>query len=97
VLGNVNRWRQQMGLPELDAPALAELPRIRVLGGEAIVVDLEGDFRDDMRRPPVPQARMLGAIRVRAQDVVFVKMTGPAAVVAPEREAFLDFCRSLRE
>lgn len=43
VLSNVNRWRRQVGLPEIEASQLAgETTRVELDGATAIVVDLVG-------------------------------------------------------
>jgi hypothetical protein len=94
ALANVNRWRQQMGRPALARAEIEDLPRIDVLGGEALVVEVDGSFTG-MDGARVDEAYLLGAVCTLADCTVFVKLTGPRDVVAPERERFVAFCRSL--
>jgi hypothetical protein len=82
---NVARWRRQLGLGPPSAAELAALPRIEVLGSEGYLVESEGE------------ARLLGAIALLPGRSVFVKLSGPDARVAAQREAFLSFCESLEE
>lgn len=93
---NADRWRAQMGLAPLDDASFAELPRVELLGGEGLLVEAAGAFRG-MTGDEVPDALLLGAIGALQGRAVFVKMVGPRASVEPQREAFLAFCRSLRE
>ena len=92
---NINRWRDQMGQAPLDATAIADLPTVPMLDGDAKVIEIVGDYTG-MQGPTVPDAKLLGAVLELPEFTVFVKMTGPADLVAAEREAFETFCRSLR-
>ncbi|MDA1193821.1 MAG: hypothetical protein O2894_01415 [Planctomycetota bacterium] len=97
LAANVNRWRGEMGATDqLDDAAVAALPTIDVLGTRATLLDLEGDF-SGTGGPPQAGAHMLGVVCVRPAEVLFVKMVGPTATIAAERERFLAFCASLRE
>jgi hypothetical protein len=102
VAMNVNRWRAQFGLADATEQEIAALPKINVLGSEAVLVDVEGKL--DGQSDGVHAAgdskdayRLLGAIAVRPNDAVFVKMTGPSAVVAAERDKFVAFAGSLND
>jgi hypothetical protein len=95
LASNVDRWRKQMGL-EPAAPGAAEaLPEIEVFGTPAKLLELSGSFAG-MGSEPRPGWKLIGALQERGNAALFVKMTGPAAVVDSEREAFLAFCASLR-
>jgi len=97
VPANLNRWRQQMGKPDLTEDEIAALPKAHVLGGDGVFLAIaEGDFTGDMGSD-VQGAAMLGFVVERASDSVFVKMLGPASEVLPERDNFESFCRSLSE
>jgi hypothetical protein len=56
VLSNVNRWRGQVGEPEIDARQLAsETTRVDLDGATATVVDATGAFASDGAHPaPIP-------------------------------------------
>jgi hypothetical protein len=92
---NLNRWQGQMGQPDLDAAAIAALPRINILGVESPLIDIAGDFTN-MDGSAQPGARMLGTVTLLDGQSLFVKMTGPDAEIAAERDHFIAFCQSLR-
>lgn len=97
VIGNVQRWRGQMGLPELSAAELGALAKLTVLGKEATVVDMVGHFEDSMNGRSIDNARFLGLIVPLDGAMLFVKLTGPEAEVAAAKDAFFAFCQSLRQ
>jgi len=91
---NVNRWRQQMGQPPLDAAALAALPAVPMLGGSGRLVQIRGDFTG-MDGATRHGSMLIGALCEMGAQTVFVKMTGPEAEVRTEQSRFEAFCRSL--
>jgi hypothetical protein len=96
LVSNVDRWRKQLGLEPM-APGEAEaLPDVPLLGALAKLVEVEGAYTG-MGDAAQPGWKLLGAVLLRADSAVFVKLTGPAEVVDSEREGFLTFCASLRE
>lgn len=97
VANNVQRWRGQMGLADLAAAELAKLPKLAVLGREATLVDLSGKLTDSMTNRTIENARFLGLICPLEGWTLFAKMTGPEAEVTTQKEAFISFCRSLRQ
>jgi hypothetical protein len=97
TVANVNRWRDQMGLDPVDKAAIDALPRIPALGGQGVLVVLEGSLDDPMRGVKEKEALLYGFVVERATDSVFVKMTGPATEMRPQRAAFEAFCRSLED
>lgn len=92
---NVDRWRGQVGLGPLDEAGWAALPRLRLLGVDAPLVEIEGDFAG-MDGARVADAALLGAIADLGDRTLFLKMTGPAGAVRAERARFLALCTSLR-
>lgn len=91
-LANVNRWRQQLGLPPIGAAQLgAALQHIDVGPLHIDVVELVGPAT-----PPATPQRVLGAIVPFSGATWFFKLTGPDALVAREREQFLAFVRTIR-
>ncbi|MCH2106789.1 MAG: hypothetical protein MK291_09130 [Planctomycetes bacterium] len=94
VVGNVNRWREQIGLAEISAEEVALLPRVPLLGTDAYLVELEGAFRG-MGTEAKEGWGLRGAILGSDRFTIFVKFTGPAEVVSLEAEAFDAFCASI--
>jgi hypothetical protein len=94
---NLDRWYGEMGKPPPSDAELEKLPRAKVLGGEAVLVDVEGAYRGMDSKEAQAGARLLGAIVERDSQSVFVKATGPAEDVARERARFRAFVESLRE
>jgi hypothetical protein len=88
TLANVNRWRRQLGLGEVDEAGLAEC--VTPLEGSSIdgapgamLADLSNENR-----------RLLGAVVPREGRWWFYKMMGDAAAVDAEREDFIHFVKS---
>lgn len=95
VFGNVNRWRGQMGLAALDEAAVAALPQQKLLGLDAVRLDLEGNFAG-MGGEARPDWSMVGLIASFQGTTITVKLTGPIAAIAGERASFEQFVKSLR-
>jgi hypothetical protein len=96
LVANVNRWRGQMSLPPVGEEALAAAPRVPFLGGDALLIDLSGTWVGMDGEQAGTNYRMLGLIAVDAGGARFLKMTGPADVIEPEVEAFMDLAGSFR-
>jgi hypothetical protein len=89
-LANVNRWRGQLQLPPLAEDELGgSIQHLTVNGLPVALVDLTGGATGQ------PQ-RILGAIVQSEGDNWFFKLTGPAALVAGEKPAFLSFVQTLQ-
>ncbi len=88
---NLDIWAQQMAATPLTDEQVAALPRIKVLGGDAVMVTIEGTWKNK------PGSMLLGMVLPRPGQSVFVKMTGPADEVRGERERFQAFCESFHE
>lgn len=95
-LPNVNRWRGEMGLPPVDAAAVAALPRTTLLGQPALLTDLTGSFTS-MSGAKIDEARMLGVLLTQQgmPGALFVKFVGPTAVVSQNVDAFEAFVASI--
>jgi hypothetical protein len=101
LLLNLNRWRKQLGLPEVDQAGADALPDRKFLFGSGKLVDIEGSFTPMGATEAQEGYRLLGVImpQVTIGDVqvaFFVKMTGPGEVVDAERANFDAFCDSLK-
>jgi hypothetical protein len=92
ALANVNRWRGQMSQPSISDADLAAFPRIPMLGGEAILAEISHGERDKGGALDTQMLAVVGSLEGRT---VFVKVTGPRALVESQREAFVAFCKSL--
>jgi hypothetical protein len=84
-LANVNRWRRQIGLEEIPADQLAgERERIQIAGHAGSLFDIAGTMGG-------AKTRILGAMQNRGNAVWFFKMTGDDALVADQKDAFVQF------
>src|SRR5204863_5842238 len=83
---NVNRWRQQIGLPPMsEAAVTSQITTLK--GGDATfaMVDIAG-----------ANARTLAAWVRRDARAWFLKATGPNAAVEKEKSNFVKFVESVR-
>ena len=96
VQANINRWQQQMGQPTLSPEDIAALPILPMLGESATYVEITGEFRG-MGSKAQSDYMMLGVICPLGNETVFVKITGPAAVLQAEKDNFKAFCSSLHQ
>ena len=84
TLGNVNRWRGQIGLAPVADAELA--PLVKPLDEKipaAVVADMASNGR-----------RLVGAIVPRGGQWFFFKLLGDDAAVAAQKDAFLAFVKS---
>jgi hypothetical protein len=82
---NLNRWRGQIQLPPATAADLAAVTRFAANGLNFAVVDYDNG-----------QQRLLGAIVPVKGSTWFFKLTGPAAPLAKEKDAFLAFLKTVK-
>lgn len=85
LLANVNRWRDQVGLPRWSEEELKKGQKsINVSGRPAAYFDLDGG-----------KMRILGVILTQGERTWFFKMTGPSDTVAKQQGAFEAFLKSV--
>lgn len=98
VAANVNRWRKQMGLPDLSEEEIAALPKRILMGIEGVFLKLDGAYTNVGAAEAVPDQRLIGVIaELGATEMgLFVKMVGPKALVEANETAFDEFVSSLR-
>jgi hypothetical protein len=85
-IDNVNRWRQQIGLPPMsEASVTSQLGTLKADDATFATVDIAG-----------PNARTLAAWVRRDARVWFFKATGPNAAVKKEKANFVKFIQSVR-
>lgn len=84
TLANVNRWRRQIGLAEVNEGELSSVvsPLDPAIPG-AILVEMVNDSK-----------KLLGAVVPRNGSYWFYKLMGDTAAVSPEKEAFVAFAKS---
>ena len=90
VPGNAKRWLAQFRSPE----GVAKTEPQEIAGTKVTVVTTEGTFSSGMPggpTTPMENYALLGAIIEAAQGNVFVKMTGPSAVVKGAHKQFMNF------
>jgi len=95
LAGNVNRWRGQMKQPALKPEEIDRLPRVKMFGGDATLVELTGTYIG--RGGAAKEDYGFFAIYLeRPGTAITLKMTGPAAVVIQEKDNFIKVAGSLR-
>ena len=91
LLANVNRWRSQIGLDPVDGDQLKKQFReTEVAGVAGAFIELVGPASAGAARQSI-----LGVIFLRGQQAWFIKMKGPADLVAKQKPAFEAFVRSV--
>lgn len=93
---NVNRWRTQMGQTPYTADEIAKLPKKPFFNRDATFVAFDGDFKGFGAEAAKTGYRMLGLIHSADQATIFVKLTGPKALVEQNTAAFDAFCLSIK-
>jgi hypothetical protein len=96
LAANVNRWRGQMAAAPLTEEEVAALPTRPLFGQPARFVSVDGSFSPGMGSDQTfPDYRLMGLILAGEAGAVFVKMTGPKALVEQNSAAFDQFITSL--
>jgi hypothetical protein len=93
---NVNRWRTQMGQTPYTADEISKLPKKPFFNRDATFVAFDGDFKGFGAEAAKTGYRMLGLIHSADQATIFVKLTGPKALVDQNTAAFDAFCLSIK-
>lgn len=92
LLGNVNRWRGQLGLDAVTEVGLARFAKsVDVTGGQATLVDLSGT--DARTGQP---ARLMGAVVTQPGEAWFYKLMGDPKIVESQAETFTKFVQSVK-
>lgn len=95
LMANVNRWRKQMGADPLTAEGIAALPKRKLFGEDASLIDVTGNFGGMSGTAGKKDYRLLGLIFSNSSGAVFVKMIGPKADVDANAAKFDEFTSSL--
>jgi len=91
IVGNVNRWRGQLGLGELPEAEITKLLTPLDSPSGAVIVDMSG--KDARSGQP---ARLLAAIVPQGNQTWFYKLMGNEQVVQREKDAFSKFVQSVK-
>ncbi len=90
-LGNVNRWRAQVGQPPVSQAELEKLAQpVDIAGQSAQLYDQAGQNPGSGEK-----TRILAAIQRREGMAWFFKMTGDDDLVAQQKPAFVQFLKSV--
>lgn len=87
---NIQRWLGQFQ----SAEGASKIEPQEISGTKVTLVSTEGTYSSGMPggpTTPLTGYALLGAILENGEGDVFVKMTGPAALVKDSRKAFIDF------
>jgi hypothetical protein len=88
-LANVNRWRNQIGLPPIDDATLGKARTVvKTKAGPLHVYDFTSDGE--------PKSRVVAGLTSAKGDTWFVKLNGDATAVAAARADFMKLLGSLR-
>ena len=96
LAANIDRWRGEMGQAETSRPEA--WPRLVFLDQPALYVNFTGSFtggRGGAGR--IEEAKLLGLLLERQGSMVFLKFTGPAAVVDAHKANFEALAASIEE
>ncbi len=92
VVGNVNRWRGQLGLGHLSENEINGLGTpVDTTSGKALVVDMTGTDPKTNQK-----ARLVGAIVPQGDRTWFYKLMGNESVVGREKEGFTKFVQTAK-
>lgn len=92
LLGNLNRWRGQLGLAPAGEAEMGKLVTpLDLPGARGTLVDMSGTNAMNGQA-----ARIIGAVVSREGQTWFYKLMGHEGLAAREREAFVKFLRSVR-
>lgn len=97
ALQNINRWRTQMGLSTIETLDQQEKEILKTPLGEAICIFLGGEFSGGMSDKPIENAIMAGALIIRPNNSIFIKMVGNKENILAEKEAFYQLTQSIRD
>ena len=87
LLGNVNRWRGQLGLEPVEEGDLKDMLKpVETLGDEALLVDLTGTSKRTQL-----EERMIGVIAPQGELTWFYKLMGTPDLVEKSQEGFLGY------
>jgi len=89
LLANVNRWRRQVGQPDIEVSQLGKqtMP-LDVAGGKATLVDVSGTKSGQ-------KTRLIGVIVPKAGETWFYKLIGDEQIAEQQKTAFFKFVQTV--
>lgn len=96
VLANVNRWRKQMGQPDITEEELEQLPKKILMGIQGVFVEVDGAYTNVGSTESKDDYRLMGVVATLGEAGLFVKMVGPKSLVEENTAAFDEFVSSLK-
>ena len=97
VLDNANRWLKQFSQSSIDQAVLEKLPRVSFLGVDAFWIETQGSFAGGMGKAPADGYALAGVVASIDGQIFTVKMVGPAAEVAKEKEVLTAYLKTVRK
>jgi len=92
LIGNVNRWRKQLGLEEQSPEAIAKTVTVAEASGAKVTfVELSGKDARSGRA-----TRLVGAVAPLGDRTWFYKLMGDSTVVEAQQAAFTQFVQSAK-
>ena len=92
LVGNVNRWRAQLGLSEqLPDDILKAVTTVEAPGGKVMFVEMAG-----MDAKSGQAARLIGAVVPQSDRTWFYKLMGDGKIVEAQKAAFMRFVQSVK-
>jgi hypothetical protein len=92
MLPNVNRWRGQLSLPAWDVTGLERnVESVPIAGASATLVDFSGAGAENS-----DAQRCVGIMVSRPGEAWFFKLMGSSGLVAREKQALIEFVRSVK-
>ena len=93
VVANINRWRQQVGLPPINDESEAKPETLKVGGADAKAYDFTGPAAEGGNPPNRNRVVM---VETAGGDVWFFRFFGPADLIEQQRGAFDALLQSVK-
>ncbi len=92
LVGNVNRWRKQLGLSDQTPDEILKaVTSVEIPGGKALFVELTGTDAKSGQA-----AQLVGAMVPQSDRTWFYKLMGDGKIVEAQKAAFTQFVKSVK-
>ncbi len=92
LIGNVNRWRRQLGLDEQSPEEITKaVTTVETTGGKAMFIEMAGTDAKSGQA-----ARLIGAMVPLGDRTWFYKLMGEGGIVAAQKSVFTQFVQSVK-